>query len=72
MSKKAEPYEKRYGNIAIDRGFINQQQLVEALNDQVMDEINGEGHRLIGLILFELGYIALEQDKEVLDALIKD
>jgi len=69
MSEKSEPYEKRFGNIAIEKGFITIEQLIEALNLQVMEEINDEGHRLIGLILFELGYITLEQDKEVLDAL---
>jgi len=70
--EKIEAYEKRYGNIAIENGFINSQQLVEALHTQVMEEINDGKHRLIGAILYDLSYISLTQDKEVLDELIKD
>ncbi len=69
MSEKTEPYEKRYGNIAIEKGFITPEQLMEALNIQVMEEINDGNHRLLGVILFEKKFITLMQDKEVLDTL---
>ena len=69
MSEKTEPYEKRYGNIAIEKGFITPEQLMEALNIQVMEEINDGNHRLLGVILFEKKFITLKQDQEVLDAL---
>ena len=69
MSEKTEPYEKRYGNIAIEKGFITPEQLMEAMNIQVMEEINDGNHRLLGVILFEKKFITLMQDKEVLDAL---
>lgn len=32
MSETPVPYEKRYGNIAIENGFITPKQLIEALN----------------------------------------
>ena len=32
-------YEKRFGNIAIEKGFITPQQLIEALNIQITGEI---------------------------------
>jgi hypothetical protein len=69
MSERSGPYEKRYGNIAIEKGFITPEQLMEALNIQVMEEINDGNHRLLGVILFEKKFITLIQDKEVLDAL---
>ena len=72
MSVRSDPYEKRYGNIAIEKEFITPEQLIEALNIQVMEEINDEGHRLIGVILFDLVYITLAQDLEVLNSLAKD
>ncbi len=71
MSENVEQYQKRYGNIAIENGFITSEQLIEALNIQVTDEINGVGHRLIGVILIGLGYISLEQDLEVFNSLSK-
>ena len=71
MSENVEQYQKRYGNIAIENGFITSEQLIEALNIQVTDEINGVGHRLIGVILIGLGYISLEQDIEVFNSLAK-
>ena len=68
--KQIEIYEKRFGNIAIDNGFITTQQLVESLNIQVMEEIRDGKHRLIGEILFDLNYITLEHVEAVLSELI--
>lgn len=68
--KQIETYEKRFGNIAIDNGFITTQQLVESLNIQVMEEIRDGKHRLIGEILFDLKYITLEHVEAVLSELI--
>ena len=59
-------YEKRFGNIAIEKGFITDQQLVEALNIQVMEEIKEGSHRLIGEVLYDLEYISAEKVEEVL------
>ena len=59
-------YEKRFGNIAIDKGFITDQQLVEALNLQVLEEIREGSHRLTGEVLFGLEYITTKQIEEVL------
>ena len=67
-----DKYEKRYGNIAIENGYITPDQLAEALKIQVLEENNGGSHRHIGLILFELKYITLTQDREVLGVLMKD
>jgi hypothetical protein len=68
--EQIETYEKRFGNIAIDKGFITTQQLVESLNIQVMEEIRDGKHRLIGEILLDLKYITLEHVEAVLSELL--
>ncbi len=65
-------YEERFGNIAVKMGIITPQQLIEALNNQVIEEIRDGKHRLIGQILFELKYMTVEQIEEVLAVLMKD
>jgi hypothetical protein len=72
MSEQPDRYVKRYGQIAIEKGFITKDQLIEALTIQVTEEISGEGHRLTGVILIDLGYITLSQDLEVLNELGKN
>jgi hypothetical protein len=62
-------YERRFGNIAIDKGFITTNQLVEALNLQVMEESRDGSHRLTGEVLFDLEYITAEQIEDVLSEL---
>ena len=64
-------YEKRFGNISVEKGFITQQQLVEALKNQVVEETKNGKHFFIGEILLDLNYMTLEQMEEVLVALIK-
>ena len=64
-------YEERFGNIAVRMGFITPQQLMEALNNQVIEEIRDGKHRLIGQILFELNYMTVEQIEEVLAVLME-
>lgn len=62
-------FQKRFGFIAVEKGFITADQLVEAFKVQVLEEIEKEKHRLIGAILFEHGFITLPQIDEVLESL---
>jgi hypothetical protein len=57
---------KRFGTIAIDMGFITQEQLVEALTIQVRDNIMKKPHRMIGEILVDQGWLTEDQRQEVL------
>ncbi|MBN2063126.1 MAG: hypothetical protein JW882_22165 [Deltaproteobacteria bacterium] len=61
--------ELRFGTIALEKGFITKAQLIDALIAQVDDNIEKKRHRLIGTILFELGYITHREIDEVLDGL---
>ena len=56
----------RFGCIAVEKGFVTEEELVEAMELQIRDNLKGKGHRLIGTILFELGYMDVKQVDEVL------
>ena len=57
---------KRFGVIAIEKGFITAEQLIGAIEEQIRDEVAQDRHRLIGEILCEKGYMTKEQCDEVL------
>ena len=61
-----EHYEKRFGVLAIEKGFITPDELFEALRVQVQDEIEKGTHRLIGEILLDRNSMTPAQIDEVL------
>ena len=66
-----EHLEKRFGVTAVKKGYINSDQLVEALAIQIAEDISTGDHDLVGKILFEQGIITMEQIDEVLRAMAK-
>jgi hypothetical protein len=58
--------DKRFGAVAIDKGFITLEHFIEAMKIQILESLDGSDHRLIGQILWEKGYIKSEQINEVL------
>ena len=64
------PIQKRFGAIAIDKGFITKEQFVEAMAMQIENELEG-GLIPIGRILQSMGYMTEQQVKEVLATLGK-
>jgi hypothetical protein len=64
--------EKRFGILAVEKGFITADQVIEALRIQVMEDIEKGKHRLIGRILLEQGLITLSQIEKLLDSLGKN
>ena len=65
-SDKIERYEKQFGIIAVEKGYISAEKLVEALKIQVEEEIRYNTHRLIGEILIDRGYVTAIQVQDVL------
>ncbi len=63
-------YFKRFGQVAVERGFISPEQLKEALSEQVDDDLANTRHRLLGDILFEKKYMTANQIEAVLDETI--
>ena len=61
-----EELEKRFGTTAVGKGFINFDQLMEALEIQEREDMEGKKHRLIGTIFFDMGLMTLPQIEEVL------
>ena len=58
--------DKRFGVVAIDKGFITLENLIEGIKIQVIENLEGSEHRLIGQILWEKGYITSEHINKVL------
>lgn len=61
-----ERFNKRFGYVAIENGFITREQLIEALRVQLAEELKDMRHRLIGDILQTKEYMTLTQTDDVL------
>jgi hypothetical protein len=59
--------EKRFGFIAVEKGYIDADQLLEAMMIQLKENLDRWEHRLLGKILFDLGYMTSDQVREVLE-----
>ena len=64
--------DKRFGVIALEKGFVTAEQVVDALKTQVEEDISLGTHRLIGRILLEKQVITLSQLDEVLSYMEKN
>ena len=62
---------KRFGTVAVEKGFITPENLYTAMKVQVMENFDSYNHRLTGQILVKLGYMTTEQLEEVLKAMGK-
>jgi hypothetical protein len=61
--------QRRFGLIAIEKGFIKADQLYEALMRQRAQETGGAERRPLGLILKDLGYLSVSEIGEILQTL---
>ena len=64
---RIELRDKRFGVIAVEKGIITKDQLFEAMKIQTEENVEKKLHRLIGVILFELGHITQEQIEDILE-----
>lgn len=62
MMSKREPF----GSVALRLGLTNKEQLEEALAIQDEEDKAGKEHRLLGLIMLEMGYLTTTELIEVL------
>jgi hypothetical protein len=67
MTKKH--LQKRFGSIAVEKGFITTEQLVDALETQARENVEDGQHRLIGQILLAKGYLTESQLDEIIDTI---
>ncbi len=61
--------QRRFGVIAIEKGFITVDQLWEALTRQKGQSSGNADRRHIGMILMDMGYLVVGQINEVLEAM---
>ena len=66
MKKK---YQKRFGTIAVDKGYIKEDQLVKALEMQAKENVMEGKHRLLGQIFVEEGLLTTSQVDEILETM---
>jgi len=69
---KIKKYEKRFGVIALEKGFITAGDLIKALSTQADENIKKGRHRLIGEILLGMDLISAKQIEEVVSTIIKE
>ena len=59
-------FEKRFGMVAVEKGFITAEQVLEAIEIQIIENIEQNKHRFIGTVLVEQGHMRHSQIQEVL------
>lgn len=69
---KIEHLDKRFGIIALEKGLVSADQVVEALKIQVEEDLSAGQHRLIGRIFLEKKIITLSQLNDALKVMEKD
>jgi hypothetical protein len=66
---KNESSGKRFGTVAVEKGFITIEQFAEAMKIQIIEDMGRTGgHRSVGEILVEQGIMTEEQVEEVIRA----
>ena len=58
--------ERRFGTVAVEKGCATLEQIIEAMNIQIQEDIEKGEHRLLGMILVDMGVMNVAQVKEVL------
>jgi len=62
---------RRFGAIAVQKGFVSLEEIKAAMAEQIDDNVNGSEHRLLGAILYDNGFITENQVDKVLEELAK-
>jgi rubrerythrin len=57
---------KRFGYFSIKKGFVTEDQFMEAMRIQISNEQKGDESNSIGQIMKEMGYLTEEQINEVI------
>ena len=70
--RMSDRYCRRFGQIAVEMGYISEAQAKEALCRQLDEDLAGKTHRLLGAILFDLEWMSSGQIEDVLDRLLQE
>ena len=66
----SENIEMRFGTMAVEKRFVTADHVIEAMNIQILEDIEKREHRLIGSILLDQGLLTLSQIDEVLKDMV--
>ena len=58
---------KRFGTIAVEKGFITEKELINAIQIQTNENLTDGTHRLLGKILVDQGLLTETQIEEILN-----
>jgi len=64
--EKLPPAEKRFGMVAVEKGYITKDQLLDALRMQIEEDLEKGTHRFIGAILVDKKLINTKQLRSVI------
>lgn len=67
-----EKYCAHFGELAVEMGFITQDQLGQAMEIQIKENLNSKPRKLIGQILFEQDWMTPQQIDRVLNRLFEN
>ena len=67
----SDKYCPRFGQTAVEMGFITEDQLKVALCSQIEGNLSVQEHRLLGVILFDKEWLTSDQVEIVMNALLK-
>lgn len=62
-------FHKRFGTIAVDKGYINDDQLIKALEIQAKENVMEGKHRLLGQIFVEESLLTAAQVDDILETM---
>jgi len=71
LKKLSVKYGARFGQTAVEMGFITEELLKKALCCQIEEELSRQEHRLLGAILFDKEWMTSDQIEKVLNILLK-
>ena len=63
--RRHSPRQRFFGATAVKKGFVRKEQLLQALKIQRMEDKGKKPHRLIGMILYDMGIMSVKQINEV-------
>jgi hypothetical protein len=61
-----QEYCKRFGQISVERGYVTDDRLKEALLEQIDDDLANRPHRNLGTIFFEKDWMTSKEIESVL------
>ena len=66
----SQKYNPRFGQIAVEKGFVTSEQVKQALLEQINDDLAQRPHRQLGMILLQKGWMNAQQIEVVLNELL--